>query len=149
MEIIEEAYQQNKSYVLLDRYRIEFQTMIQVNLLNEKKQREVKRVICLNRQTCLRQDRFSFVPIVSTSPASSIPLNNFGSWCPFLNGWFKLLTGKRAWLDFSKCIEACAKGIVEEAILHDSHSNIEAAYMAEKRRQPAKKTRQDIYLIYV
>jgi hypothetical protein len=139
IDLIEQAYQDNKPYVLLDQYRIDFKHFIQIKLSDETKQRPIKRETGSNRIECLREYRFG-----STPPITSCSYGNFDSWCPFLIAWFNSPSGKRAFLDFSNCIEACAQGIVQEAALHDSHSNAEAAYMAEKIRQFIGKSRAEI-----
>jgi hypothetical protein len=137
IDLIEEAYQDNKPYVLLDRYRIDLKHFIQINLSNETKQRPIKRETGSNRIECLRENRFgSTLPITSSSS-----YGKFDAWCPFLTAWFDSPSGKRAFLHFPNCIEACAQGIIREAASHDSHSNTEAAYMAEKLRQCAGRSR--------
>jgi hypothetical protein len=141
IDLIEEAYQDHKLYVLLDRYRIDFKHLIQINLDDETKQRPIKRETGSNRIECLREHRFSAKLSTTSSPSS---YGTFDAWCPFLTAWFKSSSGKRAFLDLSKCIEACAQGIVREAALHDSHSNVEAAYMAGKILQCAGKSRVEI-----
>jgi hypothetical protein len=135
IDLIEEAYQNNKPNVLLDRYRIDFKHLIQINLTDETKQRPIKREIGTNRTECLRENRFAST--LSTVPTGSSSYGSFDSWCPFLLSWFNTPFGKRAALDFSQCIEACAQGIIQEAALHDSYSKTEAAYMADKIRQCA------------
>ncbi|CAF4405353.1 unnamed protein product, partial [Rotaria magnacalcarata] len=45
MQIIEEAYQQGKPEVLLDKYRINLKEFIQVNRTNSSKQHPVRRQI--------------------------------------------------------------------------------------------------------
>ena len=139
IDLIEEAYQEKKSYVLLDRYRIDFAHFIQISLADETKQRPIKRETCNSRIECLRENRFGSTLTIESAP--SISLGRFDSWCPFLTAWFSCPFGKRAITDFTKCIEACAQGIVKEAVLHDSHSRAEAAYMAEKICQSSKKSR--------
>jgi hypothetical protein len=142
IDLIEEAYQNNRQDVLLDRYRIDFNHSIQINLNDETKQRPIKREIGTNHIECLREDRFAST--LSTIPSSSSSFGSFDSWCPFLIAWFNTPFGKRAVLDFSHCIEACAQGIIREGALHSSHSKAEAAYMAEKIRQYAKKPRIEV-----
>lgn len=139
IDLIEEAYQDKKSSVLLDRYRIDFTRFIQINIEDKTKQRPIKRETRTSRNECLRENRFS--SSLSIHSSESVVLGSFDSWCPFLTAWLNSSPGKRSVLDFSKCIEACAEGIVREAALHDSHSSAEAAYMAEKILQCLKKSR--------
>ena len=139
IDLIEEAYQEKKSSVLLDRYRINFTHFIQINIQDKTKQRPIKRETITNRDECLRENRFGSA--LSIDSPSSIVLGSFDSWCPFLTAWLNSSSGKRSVLDFSKCIQACAEGILREAAAHDSHSNAEAAYMAERILQCLKKSR--------
>jgi hypothetical protein len=140
IDLIEEAYQNNKPYVLLDRYRIDFNHFIQINLDDDTKQRPIKRETSSNRIECLRENRFgSKLPITSSSL-----YGRSDAWCPFLTTWFDTPSGKRTFVHFPDCIEACAQGLIREAALHDSHSNAEAAYMAEKLRQCVGKSRVEI-----
>ncbi|CAF3074168.1 unnamed protein product [Rotaria sp. Silwood2] len=140
-DLIEEGYQEKKSYAILDRYRIDFKHLIQINLNDETKQRPVKREANFNRIECLRENRFgSTLPIMSSSSS----YGNFDSWCPFLTAWLNSSSGKQTFVHFPKCIEKCAQGIIKEAALHDSHSNVEAAYMAEKLHQYSAKSRMKI-----
>ncbi|CAF2458972.1 unnamed protein product [Rotaria sp. Silwood2] len=137
IDLIEEGYQEKKSYAILDRYRIDFKHLIQINLNDETKQRPVKREANFNRIECLRENRFgSTIPIMSSSSS----YGNFDSWCPFLTAWLNSSSGKQTFVHFPKCIEKCAQGIIKEAALHDSHSNVEAAYMAEKLHQYSAKS---------
>lgn len=52
--------------------------------------------------------------------------------------------GKQALLDVQKCIEECTNGIIKEAALHDSNSNTEAIYIAEKLREYSGQSRIEI-----
>jgi hypothetical protein len=144
IDLIEEAYEENKPYVLLDRYRIDFKHFIQINLSDETKQRPVKRETDSTRKECLRENRFGSTLPLTLVPASSPTYNNPGTWCPFLTAWLDSSSGKQAFLHFPKCIEACARGIIQEAALHDNHSKAEAAYMAGKIRQCSRKSRIEI-----
>ena len=140
IDLIEEAFQENRAEVLLDRYRIDFRSRLQITLTDETKTRAVKRELSSHRARDSRDDRFgSPLPATSTSSYQS-----FDSWCPFLSAWFKSPSGRRASLDFPNCLEACARGIVKEAALHRSHSIAEATYMAEKIRQCSAKTRVEV-----
>ncbi|CAM4759086.1 unnamed protein product [Rotaria magnacalcarata] len=140
IDLIEEAYQEKKTCVILDRYSINFKYLIQINLNNQTKQRRVKREIGSNLIQCLRENRFgSTVAITSTSP-----FGNGDSWCPFLTAWLNSSSGKQVFLHFPKCIENCAQGIIREAVLHDSNSNTEATYMAETLRKNSGKSRREI-----
>lgn len=142
IDLIEEAYHTNQSYVLLDRYRIDLEHFIQISLNDETKQRPVKREKGSNRIECLRENRFgSTFPIISPTSSS---YGRSDAWCSFLTTWFDTASGKRGFLHFPYCIEACAQGIVREAALHDSHSKTEAAYMAEKIRQCTGKSRVEV-----
>jgi hypothetical protein len=145
IDLIEEAYQNNRPDILLDRYRIDFKDFIQIKLTDKTKQRSIKREIGTNHIECLRENRFaSTLSTISTSSYGS-----FDSWCPFLLAWFDTSFGKRAVVDFSQCIEACTQGIIREAALHDSYSNTEAMYMAEKIRQCANKSRVEVSKICI
>ncbi|CAF0790611.1 unnamed protein product [Rotaria sordida] len=142
IDLIEEAYQEKKSHVILDRYRIDFKHFIQINLNDETKQRPVKRETISNRIECLRENRFGSTISITSSSSSSY--GKFDAWCPFLIAWLHSSSGKQAFVHFPKCIEKCAEGIIKEATLHDSHSHMEARYMAEKLRQYSKKSRIEI-----
>ncbi len=144
IDLIEEAYQEKKSYILLDRYRIDFKHFIQIKLSDETKQRPVKRETDSTRKECLRENRFCSTLPLASIPSTSSSYGSADSWCPFLTAWFNTPSGKQVFINFSKCIEACAQGIVREAASHNSHSNAEAAYMAEKIRQCSGKSRIEI-----
>ena len=58
MQIIEEAFQQGKSHVLLDKYRIDLKEFIQFKRSNSSKQRPVRRQEGTDQQECIREDRF-------------------------------------------------------------------------------------------
>lgn len=133
MELIEEAFQRGDVHVMLDRYRIDFEPLIQVRLDDETKRRQIKRETTSNQQSCVRKDRFTSsiaITTVDTVPSYGAP----DAWCPFLRNWQKTKTGLQACLKLSFCIEACAQGIVKEAALHHGYHITEAAYMAEKLR---------------
>lgn len=142
IDLIEEAYQTNESYVLLDRYRIDFKRSIQIDLSDENNQRAIKRETKSNRIECLRENRFASTFLIISSSSSSYGSSDV--WCPFLTAWFDTPSGKRSFLELSYCIEACAQGIIKEAALNDNHSKTEAAYMAEKLRLCKKKTRVEV-----
>ncbi len=128
MQIIEEAYQQGKSEVLLDRYRIDLKVLIQFNRANPSKQRPVRRQLGSQRQECLREERFYSPPLHTSTPSYGKTF----AWCPFLDEWLKSSAGKKALLDFSSAIDACINGIVEEAEKHQSNSKTEAQWMIEQ-----------------
>ncbi|CAF1130071.1 unnamed protein product [Adineta steineri] len=145
IDLIEEAYQKNESYVLLDRYRIDLKQFIQIKLTDETKQRPIKRQTDSTKKECLREYRFgSSIPLISDRSLASLSYGSSDCWCPFLTAWLKSSAGQQAFIHFSKCIEACAQGIVREAALYGNHSNAEAAYMAEKIRQCSNKSRVEI-----
>ena len=102
IDLIEEAYQKNQPYVLLDRYRIDFEHLIQIKLNDETKQRPIKREIGSNHIKCLRENRFCSTLPVTSPPSSASSYGNFDLWCPFLTAWFKTPSGKRAFLPFSQ-----------------------------------------------
>jgi hypothetical protein len=140
MEIIEEAYQQGKSEVLLDRYRIDLKEFIQFNRTDSSKQRPVRRQVGCNWKECLREERFCSPPLLTSTPSYGKAL----SWCPFLAEWLKLPAGKKAMIDFSSSIDACINGILEEAVKHQSNSETEANKMAEKLRACKTKPRREV-----
>ena len=86
MQIIEEAYQQGKSEVLLDKYRINLKEFIQFNRNNSSKQRPVRRQIGSKRQECLREERFCSPPLLTSTSSYGKAL----AWCPFLTEWHKI-----------------------------------------------------------
>jgi hypothetical protein len=140
MQIIEEAYQQGKAEVLLDKYRINLKKFIQFNRINPSKQRPVRRQLGCKRQECLREERFHSPPLF-TSKSS---YGNALAWCPFLTEWLKLPAGKRALQDFSSSIDACINGILEEAKKHQSNSETEAQWIAEQLRACKTKARREV-----
>ena len=130
MEVIEDAYQQGKSEVLLDRYRIDFKELVQFNRTDASKQRPVKRELGTNRQECLRKTRF-----FSPTPLASTPsYGKFQAWCPFLTKWLESSAGKKALIDFPSAIDACINGILEEAKKHQNNDETEANRMADLLR---------------
>ena len=143
MDMIEEAFQQKQSQILLDRYRIDFRSLLEIHLTDENQTRAVKRELSSHRQRYSCEYRFSSsLPLTSIESSSSC--HSFDSWCPFLSAWFKSPSGRRASLDFSRCLEACAQGIIKEATSQQNHSMAEAVYMAEKIRQCSSKTRIEV-----
>lgn len=140
IDIIEEAYQEKKSFVILDLYRIDFDHFIEINLNDESKKQPIKRENNSSTTRCLRENRFTSMISVQSSKS----YGDSDSWCPFLKAWLGSSSGTQSFIHFSKCIEKCAQGIVIEAALHDSNSNSEAAYMANKLRQYAEKSRIEI-----
>ncbi|UJR08282.1 hypothetical protein I4U23_012554 [Adineta vaga] len=133
-KIIEEAFQQKRTGVALDEYRIDFEHLIQVDLTDESKQRPVKRQLGDSQQMCKREHRFSSNIATISSDIRSVSFGAPDAWCPFLNEWLKTSSGSRAFIDVSICTEECAKGIEREALLHHNNSKAIAAYMAEKIR---------------
>ena len=138
IDLIEEAYQEKRPYVLLDRYRIDFEEFVQIKRNDETKQRPVKRQTASSQQQCLREYRFgSTLPL---TPSSSASFGDPDLWCPFLNAWLRSSAGRNAFFHFP----ACAQGIVREAALRTDHSSTEAAFMAEKIRHCVGKSRVDV-----
>lgn len=142
IDIIEEAYQEGRPYALLDRYRIDLINWIQIRLDNNEKQRPIKRETGQNRRKSLRENRFYCKPSMITNGPLVLSYGTFDSWCPFLRAWFETPKGIRAWFQLDSCIEAGAHGIIEEARIHNSFSNAEAAYVAEKLRQCTGRSRR-------
>lgn len=144
IDLIEEAYQEKRSSVLLDRYRIDFDEFLQVRRDDETKQRPVKRETSSTAQQCLREYRFGSTLATSTAPSSASSFGNSDVWCPFLNAWLRSPAGRKGFFQLPTCLEACAQGIIREAVLHCSNSNTEAAFMAEKIRRCAGKSRVEV-----
>ena len=73
------------------------------------------------------------------------------AWCPFLNEWFKLPVGPKALLDFRWANDLCINGIIEEAVKHESDSETEAKWMAEKLEECKTKAKHDVteYCVYL
>ena len=140
MQIIEEAYQQGKREVLLDKYRIDLKELLQFNRADSSKQRPVQRQLGFERQECLREERFCSPPLLVSTPSYGQAL----AWCPFLTEWLKSSAGRRAILDFSTSIDACINGILEEAKKHQSNSEKEANWMAEQLRTCKTKPRREV-----
>lgn len=146
IELIEEAFQRGDSHVTLDRYRLDFSSLIQVRLDDETKRRPIKRETGSSQQMCVREHRFtSSIPVESTDTASSY--GSHDAWCPFLKYWQETAAGIRACLRLAVGVEACAQGIVKEAALRDDYSNTEAAYMAEKLRSCWQRTNSKIEVL--
>ena len=139
MQIIEEAYQQGKSEVLLDRYRIDLKEFIQFNRINASKQRPVRREVGSQRQECLGEERFFTTPLTSNVTYRSVSV-----WCPLLTEWLQSSDGRKALVDFSTAIDACINGILEEAKKHESNSDTEANWMAEQLRACKTNSRREV-----
>ncbi|CAF2697430.1 unnamed protein product [Rotaria sp. Silwood2] len=139
MQIIEEAYRQGKSEVLLDKYRIDLKEFIQFNRTNPSKQRPVRRQTGCKVQECLREERFNSLPLLTSTPSYGKAL----AWCPFLSEWLKSSAGKKAVLDFQSAIDACIDGILQEAVKHQSDSETEAQWMAEQLTSCKMKPRRE------
>jgi hypothetical protein len=140
MQIIEEAYQQGKSEVLLDKYRIDLKILIQFHRANPSKQRPVRRQLGSQRQECLREERFYSPPLLTSTPSYGQAF----AWCPFLDEWLKSSAGRKALSDFSSSIDACINGIVEEAGKHQSDSKTEAQWMVEQLQACKTKSRREV-----
>ncbi|UJR19780.1 hypothetical protein I4U23_022914 [Adineta vaga] len=140
MQIIEEAYQQGKVEVLLDKYRIDLKEFIQFKRSDSSKQRPVRRSEGSTRQECLREERFCSPPPLTSAPSYGKAL----AWCPFLTEWLKLPAGKKALFNFSSSIDACIDGILLEARKHQSNSETEAQWMVEQLRTCKTKQRREI-----
>jgi hypothetical protein len=139
MQIIEEAYQQGKPEVLLDRYRINLKEFVQFNRADSSKQCPVRRQAGSKRQDCLREERFCSPPLLTSTPS----YGKASAWCPFLAEWHKSSAGKKALLDFSSSIDACINGILQEANKHQSNSETEAQWMVEQLRACKTKPRRE------
>ena len=139
MQIIEEAFQQGKSHVLLDKYRIDLKEFIQFKRSDSSKQRPVLRREGTDQQECIREDRFFSPPTLRPAPSH----RDEQAWCPFLNEWYKLPVGRKALFDFRSAIDLCINGIIEEAIKHESDSETEAKWMAEKLEECKTKAKHD------
>lgn len=140
MQIIEEAFQQGKTEVILDKYRIDLKELIQFNRINSSKQRPVKRELGCSRIECLREERFH-------APQASTPISPYGNvvaWCPFLTEWFESPAGKRALVDFTSAIDLCISGVLEEATKHNSNSKTEAQWMADQLCACKTKPRHEV-----
>ena len=140
IQIIEEAFRQEKTEVLLDKYRIDLKELIQFNRINSSKQRPVRRQLGCSRIECLREERFH-APHAFTSGST---YGNVVAWCPFLTKWFESPPGKRALVDFSSAIDLCINGILEEAKRHNSNSETEAQWMADQLRACKTKSRHEV-----
>jgi hypothetical protein len=139
MEIIETAYQQRKSEVFLDKYRIDFNKWIQYNRVDSTEESPVKRQTDCRREDCLREERFF-------SQSSLTSTSSYGSahaWCPFLSAWHNTSAGKKALFDFSSAIDACADGILQEAARDPSDSQTEANWMVEQLLACKEKSRRE------
>ena len=140
MQIIEEAFQQGKSHILLDKYRIDLKEFIQFKRSDSSKQRSVRRQEGSDQQECLREDRFFSPPTLRSAPSH----RKAHAWCPFLNDWLKLPAGWKALFDFRSAIDICINGIIEEAVKHESDSETEAKWMAEKLEECKTKAKHDV-----
>ena len=140
MQIIEEAYQQGKSEVFLDQYRIDLKELIQFNRTDSSKQRSVRRQLGSHQDECLREQRFYTTSLLT----SKSTYGNALAWCPFLAKWLESSAGRKSILDFSSSIDACIDGILEEAKKDDSDSETEANWMAEQLRACKIKPRREV-----
>ncbi|CAF1384487.1 unnamed protein product [Adineta ricciae] len=141
----EEAFQQNKSYVLLDRCHIDLKHSIHTDLADETKQFRLKRQVGFSRQKCLLEDRFTSVPAVTTL-TTMLPFSDEPKSCSsFFQAWFNTLSGKRVFMDFALCIEACAKGIEHEASLYRRANAVDDAQkMVTELRSSVGKRRREV-----
>ncbi|CAF1083678.1 unnamed protein product [Rotaria sordida] len=139
MQIIEEAYQQGKSEVLLDKYRIDLKEFIQFNRTDSLKQRPVRRQVGCKVQECLREERFCSPSFLTSTPSYGKAL----AWCPFLTEWLKSPAGRKAALNFPSAIDACINGILQEAIKHQSNSEAEAKWMVDQLKSCKMKPRRE------
>ena len=140
IEIIEAAYQQRKSEVYLDRYRIDFNSLLQYDRFNSAQQCPVKRQTDCRREDCLREERFFSPPPLTATPS----YGSAQAWCPFLSAWQNTRAGKKTLLDFSSSIDACAEGILHEAACTASDSITEANWMVEQLQACEGKSRREI-----
>jgi hypothetical protein len=145
MEIIEDAYQEDKVEVFLDRYRIDLKAFVQFKESDPTQQRPVRRDTDCRLEENLREDRFYSELILS-------PTRSYDSeqaWCPFLTTWLDSPPGKRALIDFFSAIDACADGILREAIESKSHSVTEGKWMAKLLQSSKTKSRQEVTKICI
>ena len=137
-QIIETAYQERRSEVVLEQIRIDFEKCMQCNQSNPQEQ-----CLVISQSDCrgganLREERF-YSEIISTA-------NSYGSaqaWCPFLDAWLNSSAGKKALVNYSSAIDACIEGILHEAKQDRSSKEAEVKWMIEQLRSCKDKPRRD------
>jgi hypothetical protein len=140
IEIIEDVYQEGKTEVFLDAYRIDLKKFIQVSESDPTQQCHVRRDMDCRLEENLREERFCS-ELVLASPQS---YGSVQAWCTFLITWLDSTAGKRALVDFFSAIDSCADGILEEAIKSNSNSITEAKWMAKLLHSCKTKSRQEV-----
>ncbi|CAF0912875.1 unnamed protein product [Didymodactylos carnosus] len=91
-EIIEGALQQNLEQVELDQYIIDLKHLLQINKLDNHKQRPIKRVsIAVEKHQCLRQERFCLPPSLLEQSSPPKSFEDQGRWISpkFVEEWTK------------------------------------------------------------
>jgi hypothetical protein len=144
IQMIEKAYQSAYKEVRLGKYRIDLKNFIQVKLTDESKRRRVKRDNDSVRIDDAFKHRLYDELILPGAQQRATTYGTFDAWCPFLNAWLQSPAGKRSLDNFQSCIEPCAQGIIQEAIMHDSASQAKAAQMAAEIRQDSSRSRREL-----
>ncbi|CAF1366188.1 unnamed protein product [Adineta steineri] len=78
--IIEEEFSAGKTHAMLDDYHIDFKNNVQISNNDVNKQRQVKRKVCTENETILREDRFLPNPIAPDRPFG----DRYGFISPFI-----------------------------------------------------------------
>jgi hypothetical protein len=113
MSIIEDAYQQNLTYVELDNYTIDLKRLLQINKMDTNKQRPIKRISDVNLQ-CLREERFT-LPSHNSLNAITRSFRDEGRYMSpkFIEEWIS----RNPDISISDRIEKAAQGILDEGRL--------------------------------
>ena len=115
--IIEEAFENKQSLVLLDNYRIDLKKKLQISLIDPHKQRQIQRIQQERCSNHLREDRFTFTPVNPKQPFGGL----YGWISPFIKQIIADLRIQREKLPskdpktMAMVIEKAAEGMIQEA----------------------------------
>ncbi|CAD8069876.1 unnamed protein product [Paramecium sonneborni] len=145
-EMIEHAYQQNKSQINLGEYTIYFKDLIQYNNQNNYKQRPIKRVLIFKAQNSDRDDRFSF----HTNKPQTFGVLSFDSYGEFVTVLRKEEFESFEKLEFnSQLIEKAGQVILQLGNIlsierNDKKYQVEATYLANLLFQKQNSSKEQI-----
>jgi hypothetical protein len=109
---IEQAYLTHQTEIILDEnYKIDLNKYLQINLIDQNKQRPVRR--CSDTESiisCYRRERFNFVQPIQSSITDDTPY--YGS--VFITDWLIMFTKATLKIKFSRLTDALIDGILIE-----------------------------------
>ena len=140
-EIIEEAYQQNKSEAILDDFHINFKRLLQISNTNEVEQRPVKRITRNENERRVRENRF--LPISISSIKAFADDSSTFDYVDQVEEKFKSFYRFDEELCRLKFIEAAAHGVLIEG--KRAGREREGEWMAQQLLNVKEGTAEEVY----